>query len=70
MNNTQLLHILNKPNSRELLATHRGGAIPSESSLHDDLCTIASEINSLKQDLFLWRHLLVYSIHRLGIQHC
>lgn len=51
MNSTQPLHILNKPNYRELLAKHEEGAIPSESSIHNDLCTIASEINSLKQDL-------------------
>jgi|GEM_PF-6863037 len=51
MNSTQSLHILNKPNYRELIAKHGEVTISSEASMHDDLCTIASEINSLKQDL-------------------
>lgn len=51
MNSTQPLHILNKPNYRELIAKRGEGTISSDASMHDDLCTIASEINSLKQDL-------------------
>lgn len=51
MNNARLLRILNKPNYGELIEKQEEGTIPSEASMHDDLCTIASEINSLKQDL-------------------
>jgi hypothetical protein len=51
MDNAQLLNIFNKPTYRELIAKSEEGAISGESSRHDDLCTIASEINSLKQDL-------------------
>ena len=51
MNNAQLLHIFNKPNYKELIAKPKEDTTSVEPSMHDELFTIASEINSLKQDL-------------------